>query len=672
MKLNLKNFDAKQFFIQHVEKLVLGLFLLGFGWLVWVAVGVEPYKKTPDQLTQQAQQVQSLVSGSNWLEFRKSQVEKANEAQITPADPNAMGMNTEEEIPLLVEDYLKVAKGAQADIDFSLYATREWDPVIIPPKQKRSMPKLFELEQLRLAYGQGAFSLRDEQKQLEEEGRNPRGDTRERPRERRPRPKPKKPKRDNEGEDAYYPNDPLAGLRHAGLERYRARQRRAGRLKREDDEPREGSEPEFANPYYGMGLGQGDKAEGYRWVVMTGLVPLAEQQREFFESLAVTTSNLRDQDIVHFVGFRVQRAEVKSEDQPLSELQWEELKLEELRKEMERWAEVSPELVRESAVAGNLCSALPPLIDREWDYREVVHPEMHDAVLEVEDVLDQAQAQLKKKEEEANGQEDPEKPRDSNYFNFASVGLGSSLYAEEYDRRFAETQLESAGAVANDQEYRMFRFFDFKVEPRKKYRYRVQLVMRNPNYKIPAKFLEDPTLAEKEFIECPWSEPSKVIEIPDNSHILASSAKPAMVTKDGNVNVMIRQWNKRQGVNAAKKFEVSRGEVANFRQQEAKIITPGSQNVQTKLMNFVTDSLLVDFTGGAKIRLRGRAVEPARTLFMTEDGRLRSYEELEDRVALEQEVKRMEESSDETRDGELFPSFEEYLRGVNRPNRSEE
>ena len=55
-------------------------------------------------------------------------------------------------------------------------------------------------------------------------------------------------------------------------------------------------------------------------------------------------------------------------------------------------------------------------------------------------------------------------------------------------------------AKAEEIKYVLFRFFDFTVEPSKRYRYRVQLCLQNPNFKQETRYLQEAGLASKEFL----------------------------------------------------------------------------------------------------------------------------------------------------------------------------
>jgi len=60
-------------------------------------------------------------------------------------------------------------------------------------------------------------------------------------------------------------------------------------------------------------------------------------------------------------------------------------------------------------------------------------------------------------------------------------------------------------------ELQLFRYFDFDVEPGECYRYRVKLVVDNPNFE--ETFVSQPTVAEGNLRETPWSTPSPPVVV---------------------------------------------------------------------------------------------------------------------------------------------------------------
>ena len=74
--------------------------------------------------------------------------------------------------------------------------------------------------------------------------------------------------------------------------------------------------------------------------------------------------------------------------------------------------------------------------------------------------------------------------------------------------------VDNADAKTPKIENKLFRFFDFSAQPGKSYRYRVRLVLRNPNHNVPAQYLTNAQLAKGETRVSPWSEPSDIVTIP--------------------------------------------------------------------------------------------------------------------------------------------------------------
>ncbi len=52
--------------------------------------------------------------------------------------------------------------------------------------------------------------------------------------------------------------------------------------------------------------------------------------------------------------------------------------------------------------------------------------------------------------------------------------------------------------------YALLRLFDFTVKPGVSYRYRVSLVLKNPNYGEPAIYLANPEFAKQQYLQTPW------------------------------------------------------------------------------------------------------------------------------------------------------------------------
>ncbi|RMF91558.1 MAG: hypothetical protein D6741_15985 [Planctomycetota bacterium] len=157
---------------------------------------------------------------------------------------------------------------------------------------------------------------------------------------------------------------------------------------------------------------------------------------------------------------------------------------------------------------------------------------------------------------------------ESEYGSGYGAGYGSGYGAGAYG--------PSAAVAAMQVKYKLFRFVDYKVEPGRKYRYRVKLYLVNPNANVDPRFLEDESLAEKKWLETEWSEPSPPIAVPYDADILAGAAKPGRIPYSGpKATVGVTVFDPEDGSTAFHEFaDLDRGTVVNFLADEVKAKQP--------------------------------------------------------------------------------------------------
>jgi len=125
--------------------------------------------------------------------------------------------------------------------------------------------------------------------------------------------------------------------------------------------------------------------------------------------------------------------------------------------------------------------------------------------------------------------------------------------------------LDAAGEGRGEvPDYVLFRFFDFSVEPGKQYRYRVRLVLNNPNYKQDPRWLESPDLADDETFETPTSDASKPIFVPHDVRLLAGPVPIPQRAADPSERMLVVKWEEQNGLEAFHEFTAVRGIVADF------------------------------------------------------------------------------------------------------------
>jgi len=250
--------------------------------------------------------------------------------------------------------------------------------------------------------------------------------------------------------------------------------------------------------------------------------------------------------------------------------------------------------------------------------------------------------------------------------------------------------------------YQLFRFFDFSVEPGRHYRYRVQLVLANPNYSVEPRFLEQEDLGKKSWTAAAWSDPTEVVAVPRDSQLLAGSVKAPRtwpgILYEPTASVLAVTIRMEDGLEAAQEYSVYRGHLANFEGTVAKearrgaLGAPGGTDAMMMMgetmapaagaagderprraekdgeeeeeekISHATGMLVLDMAGGNRLNRTDRTLtEPGSLLLLDPDGNLLIRDELDDQdeyVAYHapEEEKRPKRTKDE-REDEMKPGM---------------
>jgi hypothetical protein len=178
--------------------------------------------------------------------------------------------------------------------------------------------------------------------------------------------------------------------------------------------------------------------------------------------------------------------------------------------------------------------------------------------------------------------------------------------------------------------YRLFRFFDFTVQEGKRYRYRIKLMLINPNYSLDAKYVTDPKLTKPQLIETPWSEPTPEVAVLGQSGLLAGKVEPPRGSREAKATIIMED-EASDGSTVFKDFTLELGQLANFSGKNVDHYdwkTYSNQPVPS--VDFKTDMMLVDLRGGEAVEGDKEFTEPGEMLFMTADGKLMVKTELDD------------------------------------------
>ncbi|MGD9647823.1 MAG: hypothetical protein AB7U73_19085 [Pirellulales bacterium] len=320
------------------------------------------------------------------------------------------------------------------------------------------------------------------------------------------------------------------------------RGRRAAR--RGEDEP--------AAPAPPPGRAKPGNIAGHRYVVIVGRVPLEKQTNAYLTTFADAAVRHAADEAPDYRGVIVERAEVVT-GAPNEKLKWTTLSAA-TRREIQQGLAAAKrhDPISAGLVDNYLTEPLPPRQGGDFPPAEVVHPSMLDAGPAVA------------------APPPPPKPEP-----MAPDDLPPFPDEPAADKPAEPEPVAAAQAAAPNEGALLFRYFDFTVEPGKRYRYRVKLWLVNPNYGVEANQLTEEALAQREelqktrakdrFLLTPESDPSEAVFVPYDGVLIAGDWTPANSVKESSVSVGVEQWTADDGATAQYvKEPVYRGELVNF------------------------------------------------------------------------------------------------------------
>lgn len=386
---------------------------------------------------------------------------------------------------------------------------------------------------------------------------------------------------------------------------------------------------------------RGSELRGFAWVVLTGLVPYADQDAAYKEAFK---DNTRPSDKVEYLGFIVERTEVGDRGRE-SNLKTFKVAAEAIQEFKNQWPSPATEIAPTNVIDPVLTSVLPPLSNRAWDHRVLHPPEILHTTAQESAVPDKPV-------------EKPAPKRATKDEN--DVFTRSAEKASEPTRTTpgSESPVTISGDGSKEAPFLLFRFFDLSVEPGKRYQYRVQLVLANPNHKdtkVEIGLLANPSSAGKKILLSDWSELTPVVTVPREDRLFALSVKQQRWAFDRQANLGMSKWLKAIGVTVTSEALAEHGQLTNYPKTAVKMpvaeerplsapadlmgLETGKPSKKKKdvtatdgrTVDFISNFLLLDMRGGELLGgLDRRASEPAEFLFLDADGRLVLRKELLD------------------------------------------
>jgi len=625
MKTNLKNGNAMvRLLLAHGEK--IGILAIGIctALVIWSAIGRERLGREPNELDSLAKQAKSKVASFTW--------DKYPQEERIDAEP--------------------VPESAMATIPPSAFPIYEgtWDPAVSDPVTLRTDPVLLAAVDLEVNADSGLWASADpgviKRKMLEFE------------KERKREEQELQAARDR-AERAVDSRQREAGPGGYGEGTAGSRARKPAR-----------DAPMVERPRTGAQLQGFEEITAKSWVTVLAKVPIDQQTQQYIDSLRTSRGYNEAVDIPRYLGYQIDRAEVKSQGQG----EWKKIAFifdKVLIREISTYPVDVVDVIDPDVKHSTLTHPLPPLILREWGKR-VSHSSMP---LAEEKAKAEAKALQQPNEEddskesmsedelfaEAEARRDQQRTASGEFGQMqqGGGGLGDMMQGEFRGEYGSDMEREYGGGYGGggtlgrgsdatleefvwDQEtpYLLFRYFDNTVEAGHSYRYRVRLNLRDVNHKVKPQYL-DKTVSERReetgskwYRWTDWSEPSPVAGVPMPARVYLVSSKPARDTNfnaEPEADILIKALNSEYAAEVARQESFNRGSVINIIDKAKVIWASKADEEDFPSFKFLTGITLLDFTGGDKLSRKNKEmVVPTRALLMDAAGHLFVQNEMED------------------------------------------
>ncbi|GAB4144276.1 MAG: hypothetical protein Tsb009_15860 [Planctomycetaceae bacterium] len=623
MKLSTSNTNFKQTLVKHGEKIVVGLIGL-FAVFALMKTTWSTYTKTPQQLKEKALQAAETIKKGTWPDSEKE--------KYPSHDQLALKLKR-------MQQPISLAQLAPTiDPSFELYLKDKLheDPSLLPVEAltatyfKMLIAKPLPQEQFvaggpgNNANGVGANGQVNGATQADKKDRAKRLKINQRP-------SPMGP--GGSGGDGYTPpglgNSSGSGSGPGGTGPGGYVPPALGNSPMGDIAPG-GMGPGMAPPGAGGGTGFGmvtlAEGKGYQTISVTGVFNIAKQAKEFANAL-----NLPSDDVYTIRQYlQMQDAIVERQtslDNGKTWGQWEKLDLDAYRKFlMEKVADYDMDIVDRMVTDPVITSPLPARLLWSWGPNEASHPmlknfELTEEGKKLQQKLDELIAKRKKafaKAQQENLQRRGFAPVQNNLQGAGFEAMNDASSRNQINRELRnmynpmgeqpEAVRELTAKITAAGNLLLFRFFDITVEPGKTYRYRVKLVVLNPNYRKPIQLLAPEfhdTVTERTKTT-PYSNITTPVYVPYTTKYFVDDVNygksNVLSLIPPTVNMTIYDWKSNLGTTVKGKLKELRvGQPIQGEDEKTEVLDIAKNSLlDNQKTDFKVDSTVVDISAGSK------------------------------------------------------------------------
>ncbi len=362
----------------------------------------------------------------------------------------------------------------------------------------------------------------------------------------------------------------------------------------------------------GMGIALPDNVKGVpvRYISVRGIFDLRKQVLNYAHALQTDITSA--ENLVKFMDFKLERQVADSPEGPWDG-EWETIDISVAKDYLTNTIDLDQDPVSQGVRDPVITMPLPTRLMGVWR-NKVNHPrikkyELSDEEMEAEAALNRKIIEEFRKNRESIVQEIPPGGFADQQLNMAQYQdrflddeRNQKVLGKEFEELFGEdskidTQKliekikEQVDAVGN---LVLFRYIDFDIEPGKSYRYRVQLVLRNPNYGAPVDQVNTPAVAEGQLRETPVSEPSNVASVAEDYAYFLSMVRPPRGVANEIAEMLVYEWFDESGTLIKGKLAMELGDYIGGK-QKTYVLRPDKMTFeQEDDVPFKSEDLLID------------------------------------------------------------------------------
>ncbi len=393
----------------------------------------------------------------------------------------------------------------------------------------------------------------------------------------------------------------------------------------------EGEEGEMMSGGMGSGMALPDTVKGVpvRYISVRGIFDLRKQVLNYAHALQTDITSA--EKMVKFIDFKLERQVADSPQGPWDG-EWETVDISVAKDYLSHTIDFDQDPVSQGVRDSVITMPLPARLMGVWR-NKVNHPsikefELSDEEMEAEAALNRKIIEEFRKNRESIVQEIPPGGFADQQINMAQFqdsflgdkgnrkklgedveelfGKDSKIDSEKLIEKIKD-QVDATGNLV------LFRYIDFDIEPGKSYKYRVRLVLRNPNFGTPVDQVNTPSVVEGQIRETPVSESSNVATVAEDYAYFLSMVRPPRGSASEIAEMLVYEWFDESGTLIKGKLAMELGDYIGGK-QKTYVLRPDQMTFEEEDdVPFKSNDLLIDamFVGRLDRNLHSDLKAPA-------------------------------------------------------------